>query len=379
MRNILRFLLIAIPLLLSACSGNQKPGESEQGDTLRFSYAKNISIVRYNGYTKVELADPWHKGKTLHTYILTDGKAKEMRLGNASDATVISLPLTKCVIATSVHSELANKLGKGNAVAGVFDSQYINSPYIKNRVKNGKIADCGNSMSPNTERIATLSPDAIFLSPMQNAGGYGKIETLGIPIIELADYMEPTALGRAEWIKLYGILWGAEKEASAIFEHTEREYKRLKALAKKSRTKPLVIMDKTENGVWYVPGGTSTISQMLYDANAKYVYNTDNSAGSLQKAPESVIDNNAEATVWLMRYYKPGNEPLSLNELLTENRGYGIIQAFKDRNVYGCNTATSTFFEDVPFEPHLLLNDFIIAIHPELTSGSQTVYFHKLK
>lgn len=378
MRIILRFLYATIPLLFSACSGNQNTGNIKEGDTLHLRYAKNLAIIKYEGYTKVEIADPWHKGEVLHTYILTNSNQEKARLDDSAESTVIHLPLSRCVISTSVHSELANKLGKGHAVAGVFDSQYINSPYIKERIKDGKTTDCGNSISPNTERIATLSPDAIFLSPMQNAGGYGKLETLGIPIIELADYMEPTALGRAEWIKFYGILMGAEKKANAIFAHTEKEYKRLKTLAAKSHNKPLVLMDKMENGVWYVPGGRSTISQMIYDANATYAYSSDKSAGSLQKAPESVIDKNSKATVWLMRYYKTGNAPMTMKELLAEHSGYGFIQAFKDGNVYGCNTATSTFFEDVPFEPHLLLNDFIIAIHPELASG-KTLYFNKLK
>lgn len=378
MRNIIRFLYAAIPFLISACAGNQNAGIIEEGDTLHLSYAKNLAIIKYKGYTKVELADPWHKGRTLHTYILTNGNEEEGLPSNSAESTVIQLPLSRCVVSTSVHSELSNKLGKGNAVAGVFDSQYINSQYIKERIKNGKIADCGNSMSPNIEMIATLSPDVIFLSPMQNAGGYGKLETLGIPIIELADYMEPTAMGRAEWIKFYGILFGAEKKANAIFTHTEKEYKRLKALATKSHNKPLVLMDKAENGVWYVPGGRSTISQMIYDANATYAYSSDKSAGSLQKAPESVIDDNSKATVWLMRYYKPGNQPMTMKELLAEHSGYGFIQAFQAGNVYGCNTATSTFFEDVPFEPHLLLNDFIIAIHPDLANG-KTAYFNKLK
>lgn len=379
MRNSFRFLFATIPFLLSACNGNHTSGEREKGDTLHLSYAKNLTIVKYKGYTEVEMVDPWHKGKILHTYILTNKNSEETHFKNSEKSTIISVPLNKCVVSTSIHSELAYKLGKGNAVAGVFDSQYINSQFIRERVKNGKTTDCGNSMSPNAEKIASLSPDAILLSPIQNTGGYGKLETLGTPIIELADYMEPTALGRAEWIKFYGILWGAEKKANDIFEHTEKEYKRLKAIAKKSHNKPLVVMDKAENGVWYVPGGRSTMGQMIYDANAIYAYAIDKSAGSLQKAPESVIDQNSKATVWFIRYYKPGKAPLTMKELLAENSGYAFIRAFKEKNIYGCNTATSTFFEDVPFEPHLLLNDLITAIHPELMSSGKTTYFHLLK
>ena len=46
--------------------------------------------------------------------------------------------------------------------------------------------------------------------------------------------------------------------------------------------------------------------------------------------------------------------------------------------IYGCNTATSTFYEDTPFHPDLLLRDFITIAHPELGLGDPQ-YFIKVK
>ena len=45
-------------------------------------------------------------------------------------------------------------------------------------------------MQPDIERIMSLRPDALLLSPFENSGGYGKLSALQIPIIEAADYME---------------------------------------------------------------------------------------------------------------------------------------------------------------------------------------------
>ena len=48
--------------------------------------------------------------------------------------------------------------------------------------------------------------------------------------------------------------------------------------------------------------------------------------------------------------------------------------------MYGCNTAATSFFEDIPFEPHLLLRDFILAFHPEMaTIIGEPKYFFKLE
>lgn len=69
-------------------------------------------------------------------------------------------------------------------------------------------------MAPDIERIIALKPEAILVSPFENSGGYGKLDKLHIPIIEAADYMESSPLGRAEWMKFYGMLFGKGKNIS---------------------------------------------------------------------------------------------------------------------------------------------------------------------
>lgn len=375
MKKILYLIFIFIPFFIISCNLQNSAGRNKEGgDTLHFKYAKNIIIVKHNKYYDVTMLNPWKKGKVLHKYRLQYGN----KAAEGEGTTNVSIPLKRCVISTSVHCEMAKMLGKANSVGGVCDLQYINSPWIKQRCMKKQAADCGSSMSPNIEKIISLSPDAIFLSPMNNTGGYGKVENIGIPIIELADYMEPTALGRAEWIKFYGILLGAEKQANMIFDTTEKQYLKLKALSKKAKPCPTVLMDKIENGVWYVPGGNSTIAQELRDAGMIYSYSSSKDAGSLQLAPESVLDNNVNADVWIMRYYKADKTPLTLDELKAESQSYSMIKAFKDKNVYGCNTASSTFFEDIPFRPDLLLRDFIIIANPDIKGLGKTKYFKKL-
>lgn len=291
---------------------------------------------------------------------------------------MVRIPLTHSLIATSVHCELLKMLGKEQCISGVCDLQYITSEWVKERNRSGKIADCGNSLTPNIEQVIQLSPDAIFLSPMQNSGGYGKIANIGIPIIELADYMEGTPLGRAEWVKFYGLLFGCEKKAEKMFEETEKQYAELKKKAGQATSHPLLLMDKVEGGAWFLPGGKSTMAQMISDANIRYAYSHDTSAGSIQKAKESVVETNAQADLWLMRYYKPEGS-LSLKELAEQDKSYELIKAYKQGNVYGCNTATSRFFEETPFRPDMLLRDFIIIAHPELKGLGKAQYFSNLK
>lgn len=370
-------LFLIIPFLAMSCGNRNSAGKNDkEGDSLCFKYAKNISIVKHDGYFTVNMADPWNKGKILHSYTLVCGNGANPDDG--SGATVVRIPLKRCVVATSVHCQLLRMIGAQGAVRGVCDMQYITAPWIREAARKGQIADCGSSMAPAVERIISISPDAVFLSPMQNTGGYGKVENIGVPIIEMADYMEDSPLGRAEWIKFYGLLTGKEKIADRIFENTEKQYLKLSAQAKKYASRPKAIMDKVENGCWYLPGGNSTIARTLRDAGIDYAYAADRNAGGIQKSTESIVSANADAALWLMRYYKAGGE-LSLGELAGENGAYKLIRAYREGNVYGCNTADGRFFEETPFRPDYLLRDFIIIAHPEAAGLGKTRYFHKLE
>ncbi len=387
--RIYKFLIfLIVPFFIASCGKSQTAANDEEGDTLFFKYAQNINIIKFKKGIKAIIYDPWNRGKILHTYTLVPrasyngNETQSLNLADNGDEQgrkdVVQIPICKALITTSVHCELLKMLGKEQSISSVCDIRYMNSTWIHDKYKNGEISNCGSSMSPDIEKVIDISPDAIFLSPMQNNGSYGKIENIGIPIIEMADYMENSPLGRAEWAKFYGLLFGCEKQAQLLFVQTEKKYLQLRQRAKACKSSPLLLMDKMESGAWFLPGGNSTIAQMIADANINYTYSADTSAGSIKKSKESVLETNSEANLWMVRYYNPQGA-MSLKELLAEDNSYSLIKAFSTGNVYGCNTATSLFFEETPFRPDLLLQDFILAAHPEIKDLGKMRYFFKLK
>ena len=150
------------------------------------------------------------------------------------------------------------------------------------------------------------------------------MEEINIPIIETADYMETSALGRAEWMTFYGMLYGKEKEAEALFEKVDRNDQTLKATAAHSKVSRSVITEKKTGSVWYVPGGKSVIGEMLKDAGAHYPFAGDTHSGSISLPFETVLDKAGEAEVWL---YKDNEHPATLQELLAEYHGYKELKA----------------------------------------------------
>lgn len=400
-KNIIFGALVA--LLFVACQGG-KTASGEGGDTLRMKYAELLTIVKHDdgAYTEAIIENPWKKGTTLHKYILVP-KGKEgdetvarlkddirenatLQMGSHCD--IVRTPLESNVVFTAPHCQLMYELGCKNAITGVCDKDYINIPDIKERVKlsDGKastsdtdkvIIDCGSSMQPDIERIIALKPEGLLISPFENSGGYGKLDKLHIPIIETADYMETSPLGRAEWMKFYGLLFKSEERSDSLFSSIEKEYLALKAEAAKLPQGLSILTERKMGSVWYVPGGKSTMGILLKDANAKYIFADDTHSGSLAYGPERILSKGTQIDVWAFKYF--GGKALSKNDLLAEYEGYKVLKAFNSNSIYQVDTSTQPYFELTSFHPEILLREFIILAHPKATQfGKLRFYQHLL-
>ena len=343
---------------LSSCQGGQQFAAWDEGDTIRLKYAQLLTMVEHEGFTEVNVGNPWKKGTVLHQYILIPkgkkgdetaemlmkGRNGSQDVAGASQAMaeshgaagshalagslgltgpdgcradIVRTPICSSAVFTSPHCQLLYELGCQNAIRGVCDSKYILIEDIQKRLGMPEVAssasgsckssasstsaslpivDCGSGMQPDVEKIIAIHPEALLISPFENSGGYGKLDNLNIPIIETADYMETSPLGRAEWIKFYGLLYGADK-ADSLFAAIEKEYLALKTQAAKLPKGLSVLTERKMGSVWYSPGGKSTIGILLKDANARYIFADDEHSGSLSLSPEQVIDRGREVDV----------------------------------------------------------------------------------
>ena len=391
-------------LLMAACQGGKTAAaDAEAGDTLEMKYAKLLTIVKHGDgeetsdaaegidyqYAEAVIANPWKAGTMLHRYILIPkGKegdktvamlAKRRSTGARCTTDTVRTPLESNLVFTAPHCQLLTELGCQNAITGVCDKDYINIPDIKSRAQaDAKVAhpimDCGSSMQPDIERIIALHPEALLISPFENSGGYGKLDKLRIPVIETADYMETSPLGRAEWIKLYGLLLGSSK-ADSLFSAIEKEYLQLKAEAAKLPLGLSILTERKTGNVWYVPGGKSTMGILLRDAHARYIFADDTHSGSLSMSPEQIIAKGNQVDVWAFKYF--GGNALTKQDLLAEYQGYQALKAFQTGTVYETDTSCEPYFELTSFHPEILLREFIILSHPEAGDKFGKLRFYK--
>ena len=393
-----------VALLMAACQGGKTAAaDAEAGDTLEMKYAKLLTIVKHGDgeessdaaedidyqYAEAIIDNPWKAGTMLHRYILIpkgeEGDktvamlARRRSTGARCTTDTVRTPVESNLVFTAPHCQLLTELGCQNAITGVCDKDYINIPDIKSRAQaDAKVAhpimDCGSSMQPDIERIIALHPEALLISPFENSGGYGKLDKLRIPVIETADYMETSPLGRAEWIKLYGLLLGSSK-ADSLFSAIEKEYLQLKAEAAKLPLGLSILTERKTGNVWYVPGGKSTMGILLRDAHARYIFADDTHSGSLSMSPEQIIAKGNQVDVWAFKYF--GGNALTKQDLLAEYQGYQALKAFQTGTVYETDTSCEPYFELTSFHPEILLREFIILSHPEAGDKFGKLRFYK--
>lgn len=355
--------IVTCVLLLCAC-GSRTAGSGPQGDTLVLGHSDLLTLVERGAETSVSVKDPWRQGQTL----------QRLTLG-ASATRGVLCPLRRVVVFTTAHCQLLEYLGLADRVVGVCDVQYIHIADIQRRVKAGLIADCGDAMNPNVEKIVSLRPDAIILSPFEGAS-YGRLEKLGIPLIFAADYMETSALGRAEWMRYYGRLFGQGQRADSLFHVVDSTYDALKAYAARLPHGRSVLTERMTGPVWYVPGGKSSMGTIMADANSPYAFAADSHSGSLPLSFEQVLSQAGQSDVWAFQVN--GQRPMSRADLLREYHGYQALKAFQTGCIYECNASVTPYFEEVSFRPDYLLREMILLAHPQAPLG-RLRYYQKLR
>lgn len=365
------YLSVAFVLLLVSCGGKNS-FQAVEGDVVAMRYSSLLEITDCDGYTVVDVADPWSDNKLVRYLLVPSDSVLPQDL---PDGVLLRTPLERALLFSGVHAGLFGELGVSGAIKGVCDARYFYSKTVADGLADGTIADCGSSLNVDAESVVQLSPDAVFVLPFEN-GGFGKLENLGYPLVVCADYMENSPLGCAEWMRFYGRLFGKPAMADSIFSAVSAEYETLRGLAASVASHPRLMCELKSNSAWYVPCGESTMGRMYADAGANYIFSSCKGSGSVPLSYEVVLDKAADADVWLLKYNSPTDKTYA--SLLSDFAGYSHFAPYKERNIYACNTHRKHLFEETAFHPERLLRELISIFHPELLPGYTIRYYEKM-
>jgi len=337
------------------------------------AYANGFRIITHNQIRKLLIYSPWDKEKLLTSYIIwPDSMPIPDSLKTAS---VILTPVKRMIALSSTQWSAAFKLGKTDEIKGVSEASFIQNKTMQAQLISKQTIEVAVNGVFKPELILTIKPDLILYSP-DPAGIHEVLSRSGSTLLPWPDYYENHPLGRAEWIKVMGLLLQQEQKANVLFDSIDHIYNRLTGLTATVKTRPTIFSDKEFSGQWYVPGGKSYIACLFHDAGAEYLWADNNTTASFALGIESILHKARDADFW--RIEQSAMSGYSYANLKQENEIYAAFKAFQQKKIIFCNTAKTAYFEKSQFEPQLVLSDFIFAIHPDLLPDYQPVYYQLL-
>lgn len=346
--------LVLVVLLLASCASKtvRENPSSPRGENL-MRYAHNVAVYESDSGYVMEVLNPWDTAVLMGTYLVP-------REGFGS---VVSFSSTQW----SVFIEL-EEVGR---VKGILEGRNIHSPVMKGLLAEGQVKDVGTESAKNIEMMIQMHPDAILYSPYFD-GNQDPLKVTGAMLFPFADYLETTPLGRAEWIRVVGMMAGCSDKADAWFDDIERRYLEMKDWCAEVEERPTVFSDLPFNGQWYVAGGKSYIAQLFADAGADYLWKDDPSAASFPLDSETILAKAKHADYW--RVANSSSLPMTYESLKRDNAVFALFDAFQNRRVIVCDIQETGYFETSQMEPDVLLADFIALFHPEVMEARQPEY-----
>jgi iron complex transport system substrate-binding protein len=376
--SLYKVLLVTILFSFIGCQKNEKKG-TINGTTASNSiqYAKSLAIYKHEGYTVVTVSNPWPDAVKNFTYILKE------KNGIVPDSlkkySQISVPLKSIVVTSTTNIPLLEMLGVEKSLVGFPHTDYISSEKTRALIDAGLVKNVGQNEKLNMEQLIELAPELIVAFGIDNNNPtIENLQKSGLKVLIQADWMEQSPLGKAEWLKLYGALFGKEKEANQLFDNIVKEYNDAVKLVVSQKPTSTVLYGSMYQDQWFVARGSSWVAQFMKDAKADYLWKDLEGTGSLGLSFENILDKAKTASFWIAT-----GSFKSLAELETANPHYSQFDAFANKTVYTFEgklgaTGGTVFYELSPARPDLVLKDYIKIFHPELLPDYTFTFAQKL-
>jgi len=343
-------------------------------------YARGFSVTYHGHYKVVTVTHPWKNADTQFQYVLVQCGTPTPT--GFEQAQMVTIPVNRVVALSTTHLPHFDRLHAVEALIGVGQFQQVNTPSVRRQIDQGRLQEFNSGNVLNWERLVAADPDLVmaFATGDGDRDRYPRLMAVGIPVAIVAEYLEPSPLGQAEWLKFTALFFNQEAQAEAEFAAIATEYEVLRRLTASVQARPTVLTGFSYDGTWYVPGGQSYVAQLLEDAGADYLWAEVEQTGSVPLDFEAVYDRAAEADVWI----NVSPDWQSRQDAIATDPRYGQFAAWQTGQIYN-NTArvnahgSNDYWESGIVNPDQVLADLIKLFHPELLPDHELVYYHPLQ
>lgn len=305
--------------------------------TMQLDYATQFSVDYYEGgYASIHIEDG-------NSYVLVPDGAEELILDD-ENATFIHMPCDDIYLAASSAMDLFHELGGLNNIrcCSTKADDYVDSE-VKQAIDTGKIKYVGKYSAPDYEMLLTSKIDIAIESTMiyHSPKIKEELSSFGIPVLVERSSYESDPLGRLEWIKLYGLLFGKSDLAKEIFDeqvaHVNSVIDELNEAEKNNEPK-VAFFYISSNGYINVRKPGDYVSKMIEIAGGKYAFDSlkveeENALSTVNISWEDFYYYGKDADILIYNGTIDGGIS-SIDELVKQNEIFNEFNAIKNKRVY---------------------------------------------
>jgi iron complex transport system substrate-binding protein len=367
--------------LTTGCVKNYDPAIDYFPDKTTLEFIRNFSVTYHKSYKLVTARASVSDSALPEKFVLVlCGTPRPDLSGDLAGATVVQIPIASMFALSLTHMPLLDDLNRVEVLTGIGRGATVNTPSVRERIAAGKVIDFAQTPQiVNAELIISHAPGIMMVSASDNPN-YNVVRNAGIPVVPNTEYLEPTPLGRVEWIKYMGLFLNEERRAQERFARVRDDYQALVGRTSRipEESRPLVMTGNASRGVFNISGGRSFIARLIQDAGGRYVWSDNESVGSARVELESQLARASKADIWMnLGSWK------HLGDMIAEEPRYAEFNAYRRGQVWANNRRVNEgggndYWERGLSRPDLLLADVVKILHPELVPNHELHWYRQV-
>ena len=339
-------------------------------------YAHGFRVDYFPSYKIVEVFENGESKIPSNKYILVE-QGTQIPEHDPNDV-IVRVPITSVSCLSTTHIPYLRTLGQIDKISGIGNPELVLDSMLLEQIKKEWTMGITTSGQVDIEKILESNTNILMAYPFDKMALEG-IEKFNIPVVYVGEYLENSALARAEWIKFFALFFNKEKIANRHFSEIEQKYMAVKSKIDSvaGNNNPTVFFGSFYQDVWFAPGGKSLVPGLLNDAGAKYLFSNDKSTQNLTLDNEVILSKIPEIKFW-GQIVASNNYPVKSDFMAGDQRFLSVAEKSGTKFFY-VNSKQSDYFGQANLEPAVLLKDLGNIFYPGLFLNHQFVYFQPLK